>query len=274
VLYPVLTTYLNCTSSACDDNVYSIVHGCSVMDVTCGEVMSTSRSHGDAITGLALMPDAASLVTASGDANIHVWELPASVSIRCQASSQVTKPKASDNPSAGGNTTKSWPLPDYSSSAEDLGTKTSVGALPSHASLMSTCTSPGESFMGEPPPFTFKPDCEGTVAKETAPPPLQMPTEECGDVSDHDHENENLTSAQKQLMELLSPQAVPKVTPRGSEVRPSMSSIFRIKDGAVDGAGTDYVFGRRKKRFDQAWSQQQLSLLDEFQSDLKVPSLS
>jgi hypothetical protein len=98
------------------------------------------------------------------------------------------------------------------------------------------------------------------------PPVLQVLPEECGEGSDH--EGENLTSAQRELMELLSPQAVPKMTPLTSDIRPSMSSVFRIKDDRIDGLVQPVA--RRKKRIDQAWSQQQLSLLDEFQSNLKV----
>ena len=208
-----------------------------MLDAVSGETLSTKHSHGDAVTGIAILPDPATLVTVSADSCVHVWSASDKLAERYAARSLVP----------GLVPTGIATVPAVAQPGQGVAPAAQHGsASPHHRSM-------GGSAL-------FDPACIAAAPRTPPTPPmLSVPSA----LPESERDSENLTPAQRELLELHSPQPQPKAPTPSGDGRPRISSIFRFKDATADAAALPD--GRRGSRVSQAWSEAQLTLLNEYQ---------
>ena len=248
---------------------------CRIVDILTGQVLEEEQRHGDAVTSVHFTAHG-ELVSSSGDRCIHLWKVP-------------TAPPPSSNPPKASLRPPQLSLPPHPVRVSGGTPQAVVPAVAGHAGrglslrLSSTCSvsTDGSSPQGNPPPFSFHPDFLQKCNGQVKPPTINL--EACNsEESLADEMASAPTPVQRVLTELATPQAQRKAPTPSARAGGglSVSQVFRIKD--QEGVAPDHGVPRRtsqeikdqhrRRRQDQAWTDQQLSMLDKFQQDLEVCS--
>ena len=255
---------------------------CSLVDLHTGETLTMKRSHTDAITGIAVTTNAARLITVAGDASMHVRDIDADAWPACRPADAPT-PLAM-LPLCAFGAGNSYEAADTSKPCDEEFPRRSAHALPPQRATLSVgppacqssvcSTSTDGSPFGQPPAFELHPAFvaqQQETAQPSTPPRVRVSVNISDSSSSPPDAVQAQTPAQRALSELCSPQLDPKAPTPCGVARPSISSIFRIKDQEVAGPG--HVHPLRSSRCSQAWTQEHSSLFDELQASWKVCAL-